>query len=241
MMICSAAATAQSRAASTNGWAEQAPFSSVASPVETATRICSGSPPAPRAAPWVACCMATAQAMALAALSKRSITPSPVVFTSLQLCFVTAPRSAVKCAWRCASYASCPRRLASSAEPTRSVKTTVTVSVRTIRYGSTRSNRLETEPAGGACLVADSVAWLHRFYHAERPFLLLAPAPRDAAPDYGEWMPSDYRSNLNRFVEFAPDIFAAESAKLSPAKRGRGGQFQNSSVKSAAEECERGT
>jgi len=37
------------------------------------------------------------------ALSKRSIRPSPVVFTSLPLCFVTAPRSAVKCAWRSAS------------------------------------------------------------------------------------------------------------------------------------------
>ena len=40
------------------------------------------------------------------ALSKRSISPSPVVFTSVPPCFATAPRSAVKCSWRSASYAS---------------------------------------------------------------------------------------------------------------------------------------
>ena len=42
---------------------------------------------------------------------------------------------------------------------------------------------------------------------------------------YGEWMPSDDRSDLDRFIAFAPEVFAAQPVKLSPTKRGRGGQF----------------
>ena len=105
------------------------PSSRVASPEEMPMRICTGSRPAPRPAPLVACCMATAQAMALAALSKRSIRPSPVVFTSLPLCFAigAAQRGEVRVAQRLVG--SCPRRLASSVEPTRSVKRIVAVPV----------------------------------------------------------------------------------------------------------------
>ena len=43
---------------------------------------------------------------------------------------------------------------------------------------------------------------------------------------YGEWMPSDDRSDLDRFVAYAPEIFGAEIGKLSPTKRRRGGQFR---------------
>src|SRR5215468_2508850 len=50
---------------------------------------------------------------------------------------------------------------------------------------------------------------------------------------YGEWMPSDDRSDLDRFVAYAPEVFAAETRKLSPRKRQRGGQFRDSAMKSA--------
>lgn len=57
---------------------------------------------------------------------------------------------------------------------------------------------------------------------------------------YGEWMPSDDRSDLDRFTTYAPDVYETESRKLSPGKRASGGQSENSSTKSAVEECERG-
>ena len=57
---------------------------------------------------------------------------------------------------------------------------------------------------------------------------------------YGEWMPSDDRSDLDRFVAYAPEVFASEPRKLSPTKRRRGGQFQNCPMKSGPGECERG-
>jgi integrase len=57
---------------------------------------------------------------------------------------------------------------------------------------------------------------------------------------YGEWMPSDDRRDLDRFTDYAPEVFAAKPPKLSPRKRGGGGQFRNSPMKSTVEKCERG-
>lgn len=38
--------------------------------------------------------------------------------------------------------------------------------------------------------------------------------------NYGEWMPSDDRSDLDSFTDYAPEGFAAKPQKLSPRKRG---------------------
>ena len=61
-------------------------------------RMRNGSRCARRAAPSVACCIATAQAMPSAALVNDSIKPSPVVLISTPLCAAAALRSAPKCA-----------------------------------------------------------------------------------------------------------------------------------------------
>ena len=41
---------------------------------------------------------------------------------------------------------------------------------------------------------------------------------------YGQWMPAEDRSELQRFAPLDATLFAPEGAKLSPAKSRRGGQ-----------------
>jgi hypothetical protein len=43
---------------------------------------------------------------------------------------------------------------------------------------------------------------------------------------YSEWMPSDDRSDLDRFLEFAPEFFAVEPRKFPPRNRRLGDNLQ---------------
>jgi hypothetical protein len=120
-----------------------------------AQRIAAHAAPRP-----VACCIATAQAMPSAALVSSQHQPSPVVLISTPLCAAAAVRSAPKCARPQRSRrhrAQAARQLGRADE---AGEDDVTVSVRAIGAGSTRSNGLETEPHGRRRAWASS--WVSR-------------------------------------------------------------------------------
>ena len=102
------------------------PTSSTASPIETPTRSSRRSSPRRlwRSTP---CWIAAAHDNARLGPVNISMTPSPVVFTSIPPVASAAPRRIAKWAWRSASVASGPRRDANAVDPTRSVNRKVAV------------------------------------------------------------------------------------------------------------------